>query len=193
MSEGFIILRAVDFAAKYHANQRRKCPEATPYINHCIAVARLVASSQRAWPTVVAAAVLHDVVEDTPATLQDVENAFGPEIAAMVAQVSDDKSLSKLERKQKRLEPCTASQEVRLIKLADKYDNLCSLTISPPVGWSEERIRGYAAWAWHECQFYMEADPSLALLTFQKIKELGVTKDNAKEELDKYYELLKSL
>lgn len=86
MSEGFIILRAVDFAAKYHANQRRKCPEATPYINHCIAVARLVASSQRAWPPVVAAAVLHDVVEDTPATLQDVENAFGPEIAAMVAQ-----------------------------------------------------------------------------------------------------------
>ena len=94
------------------------------------------------------AAVLHDTVEDTDTTLDEVEENFGAHVRSVVAEVTDDKSLPKQERK--RLQVVNAphkSREAKLVKLADKLYNLRDLSISTPSGWSEGRVQEYFVWA----------------------------------------------
>ncbi len=93
-------------------------------------------------------AILHDTVEDTSATLADVEDAFGPEVARAVGEVSDDRSLPKVARKRRQVETAAGKSEAaRLVKLADKLDNLLSMQKSVPRGWDAQRVRGYVVWA----------------------------------------------
>jgi guanosine-3',5'-bis(diphosphate) 3'-pyrophosphohydrolase len=150
MSKDLVRLaRAYEFAARYHTEQRRKGVKAEPYINHLTEVALLVAESTGgADPDLVLAAVLHDTIEDTKATFEDLVSAFGQDVAQLVQEVTDDKKLPKSERKRLQVEHAPhLSARARMIKIADKTSNLRSILHSPPAHWPEERRGRYFAWA----------------------------------------------
>ena len=143
-----IVLRAAAFAAEKHRNQRRKDEEASPYINHPIQLAYILVQADIEDPVVLAAALLHDTIEDTNTTQDELEIVFGHEIANIVAECSDDKSLSKMERKQAQIAHAgTISPRAKLVKLADKIANVSDIDGAPPAGWSVERKREYFDWA----------------------------------------------
>jgi guanosine-3',5'-bis(diphosphate) 3'-pyrophosphohydrolase len=143
------VLKAAHFAAQKHAGQRRKGAAAEPYINHLLEVAELVASALAEPDTnLVIAALLHDTVEDTGVTKEVLVETFGSDVADLVMEVTDDKSLPKAERK--RLQIVHASQisvRAQVIKLADKISNLRGILDSPPADWSGERKQEYFEWA----------------------------------------------
>lgn len=94
------------------------------------------------------AAILHDTVEDTETTFDEIEDAFGTDIRKIVEEVTDDKSLPKAERKRLQIEHAlTSSREAKLVKLADKLYNLRDLQRCLPEGWTEERRQQYFIWA----------------------------------------------
>lgn len=144
-----LLARAFHFAALRHAHQRRKGDAAEPYLNHLAEVADLVAEATGGRdPSLVAAALLHDVVEDTDTTLAEVAAMFGEDVAGLVAEATDDKTLPKAERKRLQVEHAPShSRRAKVLKLADKTSNLRNLATSPPADWSLERRRDYAAWA----------------------------------------------
>ncbi len=143
------VLQALAFAADKHRDQRRKDAAASPYINHPIALANvLVREGDVTDPAVLAAALLHDTVEDTQTTPAELKAAFGPAIAAIVEEVTDDKSLPKAERKRLQIEhAATMSREAKLVKLADKICNLRDMADHPPAKWDLVRRREYFEWA----------------------------------------------
>ena len=143
-----LVLQAAAFAAEKHRNQRRKDEEASPYINHPIQLAYILVQAGIEDPVVLAAALLHDTIEDTNTTQDELEIVFGYEIANIVAECTDDKHLSKLERKQAQIEhAATISEKAKLVKLADKIANVSDINGAPPAGWSLERKREYFDWA----------------------------------------------
>ncbi|XP_072474600.1 guanosine-3',5'-bis(diphosphate) 3'-pyrophosphohydrolase MESH1-like isoform X3 [Notamacropus eugenii] len=148
-SDAALLLEAADFAARKHRKQRRKDPEETPYINHPIGVARILSHEAGVTDiTVLQAALLHDTVEDTNTTLEEVEERFGAEVRRVVEEVTDDKELPKLERKRLQVENASrSSRAAKLVKLADKLDNLRDLNRRTPKGWSEQRVQEYFEWA----------------------------------------------
>jgi guanosine-3',5'-bis(diphosphate) 3'-pyrophosphohydrolase len=142
------VLRATQFAAQKHRMQRRRDADATPYINHPIALAVLLTEVMIDDPVVICAALLHDTVEDTETTFEELAEAFGEEVAHIVLEVTDDKSLSKAERKRLQIEhAATISPRAKLVKLADKICNLRDIEGAPPVDWTPERKNEYVAWA----------------------------------------------
>ena len=143
------IARALDFAARKHAGQRRKGLKAEPYINHLTEVARLLAeASDGADPQLVMAGLLHDTIEDTETTRAELAGTFGEDVASLVVEVTDDTSLPRDERKRRQVQTASSkSARARMIKLADKIANLHSISESPPVGWSGRRKKEYIAWA----------------------------------------------
>lgn len=137
------ILRAARVAANWHAKQRRKGAAAEPYVNHLIEVAELV-SMATVNEDVICAAFLHDAIEDQKISAAEIGEAFGPNVAALVLEVTDDKSLSQVDRKAHQIAHAPSlSHEARLIKLADKISNLRSVASSPPTNWSIERRLEY--------------------------------------------------
>ena len=142
-------VKAVAFAADKHHNQRRKDAEASPYINHPIALANVLANEGGVSDvTVLCAAVLHDTIEDTETTPEELQAIFGHKVAAVVMEVTDDKSLEKSLRKQRQVEHAPhISTEAKLVKLADKISNLRDIIASPPADWSAERKQAYFDWA----------------------------------------------
>jgi guanosine-3',5'-bis(diphosphate) 3'-pyrophosphohydrolase len=143
-----IVLRAAAFAAEKHRNGRRKDVEASPYINHPIQLAYILVQADIEDPVVLAAALLHDTIEDTNTTLEELQVVFDYEIAGIVAECSDDKNLTKLERKQAQVDHAAhISRRAKLVKLADKIANVNDLNDAPPAGWSLERKREYFDWA----------------------------------------------
>ncbi len=143
-----MIARACAFAEERHRGQTRKDRARTPYLAHPEEVARLVAGFG-GGEAAVAAAWLHDTVEDCPPTsLDEIGAVFGPVVARIVAEVTDDKALAKAERK--RLQVVRApskSAEAALVKLCDKISNVRSLGASPPVAWPLARRRACLDWA----------------------------------------------
>nr|XP_033775553.1 guanosine-3',5'-bis(diphosphate) 3'-pyrophosphohydrolase MESH1 [Geotrypetes seraphini] len=148
-SEVALLLEAVDFAAKKHKSQRRNDPERSPYINHPIGVARILSHEADVTDiAVLQAALLHDTVEDTNTTFLEIEEQFGKEIRQIVEEVTDDKTLPKMKRKQLQIEHAQhSSQHAKLVKLADKLYNLRDLNRCTPTGWSEQRVQEYFIWA----------------------------------------------
>ena len=141
------VLQAAAFAAERHSDQHRKGKRAAPYINHPIAVASCLADAGVGDPDILAAALLHDTVEDTCTSLEELEQRFGARVAGIVAEVTDNKKLLKAERK--RLQVVTASTksiEAKQVKLADKICNLRDLRDNPP-RWAEARIAAYYRFA----------------------------------------------
>ncbi|KAJ3156797.1 Guanosine-3',5'-bis(diphosphate) 3'-pyrophosphohydrolase MESH1 [Geranomyces michiganensis] len=99
-------------------------------------------------PAVLQAALLHDTVEDTPTSLDEIERFFGAEVRLYVAECTDDKTLPKEERKRLQVETAPKKSDgAKLVKLADKIDNLRDLQKTPPQGWTLSRVQEYFAWA----------------------------------------------
>lgn len=144
-----LVLRALEFASRKHRHQRRKDQEASPYINHPIDLANILANEAGILdPIVLAAAVLHDTVEDTETTPEEITAAFGEVISAVVAEVTDDRTLSRDERKRQQVEHAPSrSFRAQQLKLADKIANLRDIARSPPETWTLERKRDYFEWA----------------------------------------------
>ena len=142
------LLQAVDFAANKHRNQRRKNEDKTPYINHPVDVAFSLSKAGITDVNILIAALLHDTIEDTDTSYDEIVNAFGPDVAVTVKEVTDDKSLPKAERKRLQIEHAlVASRAAKLVKLADKLSNLKDLLQNPPTSWSKQEISGYAVWS----------------------------------------------
>jgi len=148
-SELKLLLKALAFSAMKHKDQRRKDVEASPYINHPITLAAVLCNEGHVTDIgVICGALLHDTVEDTATTPDELTEVFGPTISNMVLEVTDDKSLSKAERKRQQIEHAAhLSNQAKLIKLADKISNLRDVAASPPAGWDLERRQEYFDWA----------------------------------------------
>jgi guanosine-3',5'-bis(diphosphate) 3'-pyrophosphohydrolase len=142
------VLDAALFAAERHANQKRKGAAAEPYINHLIEVAQLVSMAiQEPDANLIAAALLHDTIEDTGTTREDLSERFGQDVADLVLEMTDDKSLPKAERKRLQIEHAPSmSVRAQTIKLADKISNLRGILTSPPADWDYERKKQYFEW-----------------------------------------------
>ncbi len=144
-----LVIRAVEFAAKKHRMQRRKDTEVSPYINHPIALMHVLCIDGGITDTtILVAAALHDTIEDTDTTGEELEREFGSAIASIVSEMTDNKSLPKAERKRLQIEHARhMSREGTLVKLADKICNLRDVAANPPGGWSLERQIEYFEWA----------------------------------------------
>lgn len=142
------LLQAISFAAKKHRSQKRKGADEEPYVNHVLEVASLLANVGKvADYDILIAAVLHDTVEDTETSGEEIANLFGAAVSAMVLEVTDDKSLPKATRKQKQIEHAAdLSTGAKLVKLADKISNIRDVTENPPDGWSQTRKLEYVNW-----------------------------------------------
>jgi (p)ppGpp synthase/HD superfamily hydrolase len=141
MNDVVRVLKAGEFAACKHSKQRRKGEEAEPYLNHLIEVASLVAEATDGRPDVVIAALLHDAVEDQRVELDEISAMFGSQVAALVAEVTDDKRLEKQVRKEIQIASAPhKSPDACVIALADKISNLLAIAKSPPP-WPIERKR----------------------------------------------------
>jgi (p)ppGpp synthase/HD superfamily hydrolase len=149
-SEGTrLVTRAAHFAAQRHADQRRKGRRREPYFNHLAEVAELLSEAiDGEDAALVAAGFLHDTIEDTQTSLEELRSSFGEDVASMVMEVTDDKSLPKMERK--RLQVVNAakkSRRAKLLKLADATSNVRSLAADPPADWDADRVLEYIVWA----------------------------------------------
>jgi guanosine-3',5'-bis(diphosphate) 3'-pyrophosphohydrolase len=144
-----LVLRAAAFAAEKHRAQRRKDADASPYINHPLALANVLANLGGVTDAeVLCAALLHDTVEDTMTTEAELRAHFGAAIAGIVMEVTDDRSLPKSVRKQAQIDHASGcSHGAKLVKVADKVCNLQDLLDSPPKSWPPERKRAYFDWA----------------------------------------------
>ena len=144
-----MLIGALNFAADKHRNQRRKDKEASPYINHPIMLAKILAVEGGVEDgLVLSAAVLHDTIEDTETSYDELAEQFGREIADVVLEVTDDKALPKAERKQLQIEHAPhLSRAAKLVKLADKIANVRDVADHPPSEWPMERRREYFDWA----------------------------------------------
>ena len=143
------LIAAVAFAAERHRDQRRKGEDHRPYVNHVIGVMQLLwdVGGVRDTATLVAA-LLHDTVEDTGTAPEEIEARFGFEVASIVREVTDDKSLPKDVRKQLQIvHAADASPAAKSVKLADKISNVRELSTEPPAHWPASRIVAYVDWA----------------------------------------------
>jgi guanosine-3',5'-bis(diphosphate) 3'-pyrophosphohydrolase len=144
-----LMLKALTFAADRHKNQRRKDVDSSPYINHPISLANILCNEGHITEVnVICAALLHDTIEDTDTTAEELEAEFGTTIRDIVIDVTDDKTLDKAVRKQRQIEHAAhISDTAKLVKLADKISNLRDVASCPPTEWSINRRREYFDWA----------------------------------------------
>jgi GTP diphosphokinase / guanosine-3',5'-bis(diphosphate) 3'-diphosphatase len=149
MKEWIKVLKAADAAARWHVHQRRKGAAQEPYINHLLEVAMLVAEATDGKdPELIVAALLHDAIEDQEVPKSVITEAFGKDVAGLVDEVTDDKTIDKQERKRLQVEHADKkSQRAKILKLADKTSNLRAITVSPPPNWSVQRRLEYVDWA----------------------------------------------
>ena len=143
------LMNAAFFAARVHAGQKRKGAKLEPYINHLAEVAALTAKATNGEDIdLVIAAWLHDSVEDQGVTPEAIEAEWGDDVARLVMEVTDDKTLPKHERKRLQVQMVARkSQRARILKLADKTSNVTALVESPPANWPRSRLEDYARWA----------------------------------------------
>lgn len=162
-SEVDLLLKVINYAAERHINQRRKNECKSPYINHPIKVAQLI------WEVggvrdmdVIAAALLHDTIEDTGVTEEDLALQFSPIIASIVAEVTDNKEFDKQVRKQLQIEHApTLSLQAKWVKLGDKICNVEDIQKNPPADWSIARREEYLKWASEVVNGLRGANPPL--------------------------------
>jgi len=168
-----LVLKAADFAARRHRGQTRKDEDRSPYINHPLRVAQLLSDVGEVHDMeVLAAALLHDTVEDTDTTPGDIADAFGQRVRDLVLEVSDEKHLSAGQRKQVQIDHApTLSRGAVLIKLGDKTSNIRDIIDSPPRGWSLERRVRYLDWAEAVIDRCPPVNPALEALFWDTLAE----------------------
>lgn len=142
-----LIDTARDFATAAHAGQIRKDAARSPYVVHLHEVAGLVARFG-GTEAAIAAAWLHDTVEDCGVLPEELVARFGAEVAGLVAELTDDKALPKAERKRRQIANAPSkSRDAALVKICDKLSNVRSVGATPPVDWPPERRAAYLDWA----------------------------------------------
>lgn len=144
-----LLVKATAFAAKKHKDQRRKDEASSPYINHPVSLADVLVHEAGVTDLhTIAAALLHDTIEDTETTADEIEAHFGVTVRTIVEEVSDDKSLGKQACKQMQIDRAPSlSPQARAVKLADKICNLRDVVVNPPTGWALARRQAYFDWA----------------------------------------------
>jgi len=156
MDDISLVLKALEFAAVRHRKQFRKGKDKSPYINHPIQVANLLANEAgEKDPVLLSAAMLHDVVEDTVETkkekkelIDQIRELFGEEVLSVTLEVTDDKSFGKKKRKLMQIRHAPKlSVKAKKLKIADKIMNVHDIIVNPPVKWSLWRIRKYLDWS----------------------------------------------
>ena len=147
--EDALVIKAARLAAQKHEGQIRKGRDACPYIDHLKSVAHVIAEVGGIDdPEIIAAAWLHDTLEDTETAPEELEEIFGKRVRRLVEEVTDDNSLPKAERKQQQIQHAPElSSDAVLIKLGDKISNIIDVTHTPPTHWSLERRKWYLDWA----------------------------------------------
>lgn len=172
-----LLMEAINFAAIKHRDQRRKDVHKTPYINHPVGVAYLLWKEGGVTDaSVLQAAFLHDTVEDTDTSFEELERVFGADVRNLVAEVSDDKSLPKLERKRLQIENASKkSPRARLVSYGDKLYNLRDLNKCTPEGWSEVRVQEYFDWSGSVLRNMLGANDKLEAALEQVLQTKGVT------------------
>lgn len=144
-----LIAKAIHFATDMHMNQPRKDKVGTPYIVHPINVFSILTSIGGVSDlAILIAALLHDTIEDTDTTRNQIKKRFGITVLAYVLECTDDKSLPKQVRKRKQIENAPhKSTGAKLIKLADKISNIADMIHNKPKGWTVKRVNKYFDWA----------------------------------------------
>ncbi len=144
-----LLVKATSFASRKHKDQRRKDDAGSPYINHPLALADVLVHEGGVTDLqTIVAALLHDTIEDTETTPEEIELHFGTTVRSVVEEVSDDKSLGKQACKQMQIDKApTLSSRARAVKLADKICNLRDVVVNPPSGWELKRRQAYFDWA----------------------------------------------
>jgi (p)ppGpp synthase/HD superfamily hydrolase len=144
-----LVSSAAAFAARRHVGQTRKGVAREPFLNHLAEVAWLLAATAEASdPELVAAGWLHDTIEDTKTSAEELADTFSERVASIVLECTDDKSLPKAERKRLQvIETPHKSEAAKRVKIADKTSNLRDIASSPPDGWPIERCFAYVDWA----------------------------------------------
>ena len=155
-SDKALILKALEFAAERHRTQFRKGLDRTPFINHPVQVASLLANDAGETDTdLLAAAILHDVIEDTVSSVaeknelvQTMHEIFGTSITSIALEVTDDKTIEKKDRKRLQVENAPfVSLRAKKLRIADKIMNIRDITANPPEDWTLQRIADYFDWA----------------------------------------------
>lgn len=149
VNELIIVTKAAVRAAHWHSDQRRKGAAQEPYVNHLLEVASLVADATGGNDVnLVIAALLHDAIEDQEVSRASIVAEFGEDVATLVMEVTDDKTLPKARRKQLQVEHAPhKSPRAAMLKIADKTSNLAALASSPPADWPLQRRADYVRWA----------------------------------------------
>jgi GTP diphosphokinase / guanosine-3',5'-bis(diphosphate) 3'-diphosphatase len=170
------VLESACFAAKKHISQRRKNVGDTPYINHPLEVAYLLSSVGGITDEdILSAALLHDTLEDTDTSADEILSVFGPTVLGYVLEVSDDKTLPNTERKRLQVEHAAAlSYGARLIKLGDRIANLRSVVSEPPKGWPVNRQIDYFDWSFKVFHGLRKTNEALEELFLKEYNE-GLT------------------
>ena len=146
MQTWLTLLDAAQAAARWHVDQRKKGTE-EPYINHLLEVAALVGEATGGNdPNLVLAALMHDAVEHQGVPIGLIAGRYGQDVAALVMEVTDDKSLPESERQARQAEAAAkASARAKLLRLADKISNLRAFAARPPADWPLKRRLDYVA------------------------------------------------
>ena len=190
------LIQAIHFSAEAHRNQRRKDSAKTPYINHPIEVMYLLSAAGVEDIDTLCAAVLHDTIEDTSVHYAYLVYAFGENVARIVMECSDDKTLPKVERKKKQIRHThEISTAAKLVKAADKLSNVSSLASNPPSNWSKEEIDGYFCWSYVVCQGLFGYNTILDIKLRKIFKEEGlmdINVDELQERLEVYYVVIQN-
>ncbi len=172
-SDDDILLKAIDFAAEKHMDQRRKGLKQIPYINHPLRVARTLQIHGEKDGNLLSAAVLHDTIEDTSTTIDDIRREFGIKVARLVKEVSDDMALPAMKRKQLQISGAAKlSDNAKKIKIADKICNISDL-IKYPITWSERRKYEYIIWSVDVIKYCRGVNEFLEA-EFDKVAEEGI-------------------
>ncbi|XP_071051209.1 guanosine-3',5'-bis(diphosphate) 3'-pyrophosphohydrolase MESH1-like [Onthophagus taurus] len=169
------LVKCATFAAIKHKDQRRKDMAATPYINHPIGVAFILTNEADVTDAaVIQAALLHDTVEDTECTLEEIELNFGSKVMKIVKECTSDKSLPRDVRKQQQIETAPkSSKEAKLVKLAEKLHNVRDLEMRTPRGWTEQRVKQYYSFARNVYNGLKGVNTKLDVLLDELLKRYG--------------------
>lgn len=189
-----LIERAVEYATEKHKGQKRKNTQGSDYIVHPLEVMGFIKKFGIHKPEILAAAVLHDVVEDTDATHEEIESKFGKEVSDLVREVSDDKSLPKVERKKFQVHSMKGkSMGARAIKIGDKWSNTRDLLTDSPRGWGLLQIQGYIVWSFEVCKNALSRGDLPECMNdaiLNHFSSLGVD-SMPRNTLEEYYESMK--
>ncbi len=158
MNHFALLAKSLRLAAQYHAQQQRKS-DGSPYINHLIEVVDMLVNIAHVQDeNELCAAALHDSLEDTEISKEQIVNELGICVLEMVQALTDDKTLSLTARRANMLEQLpTKATSVQRIKLAD----ICSNASAIPCGWSNERLTEYSVWRDQVAELRNNASPSL--------------------------------